>query len=200
MRFCLALLIALFLPFQTMAAVVAPKEATAVFAGGCFWSIQIPFDKTPGVIEAVVGYTGGKIAEPTYEQVLTGKTGHMEAVQVRYDPSKISYDQLLNIFWRNIDPVDPNGQFCDKGPQYRTAIFYGSPAEKQIANDSKMLLDADDERFAGKPITTQILPRAPFYAAEDYHQSYYRKNPLRYNFYRSRCGHDMRLKALWGKR
>jgi len=198
MRGFLILLVLMLLPVCSPAA-DATHEAKAVFAGGCFWSMQIPFDKTPGVLETVVGFTGGTLADPTYEQVVEGNTGHLEAVQVTYDATKITYDQLLNVYWRNIDPVDPRGQFCDKGPQYHTAIFYGSADEKQKADDSKMLMEADDERFEGLPIATQILPAAKFYAAEDYHQSYYRKNPLRYNFYRGRCGHDQRIEEIWGQ-
>jgi len=192
MRLILALIMCL-LPSFVLAA-----EAKAVFAGGCFWSMQKAFDGMPGITDVVAGFSGGASPEPTYEQVVTGKTGYLESVQVTYDPAKITYDRLLNIYWHHIDPVDPNGQFCDKGPQYRTAIFYGSPEEKQKAADSKMLMEADDTRLDGKPVTTQIRPKMPFYAAEDYHQRYYRKNPLRYNFYRGRCGQDQRLQQIWG--
>ena len=188
------ILLLVLLPVSALAA-----EAKAVFAGGCFWSMQKAFDGVPGVIDVVAGFSGGTSPEPTYEQVVTGKTGYLESVQVTYDPALITYDRLLNVYWRNIDPVDAAGQFCDKGPQYHTAIFYGSPEEKQKAEDSKMLMEADDTRLDGKPVATQIRPSMPFTAAEDHHQRYYKKNPLRYNFYRGRCGQDQRLQQIWAQ-
>ncbi|HEY8962969.1 MAG TPA: peptide-methionine (S)-S-oxide reductase MsrA [Alphaproteobacteria bacterium] len=199
MRFLIVFLLVL-LPSVVWAVDVAPKEAKAVFAGGCFWSMQKAFDGKKGVLDTKVGFSGGTISNPSYMRVGEGDTGHYEAVEVTYDPTKISYDKLLNIYWHNIDPVDAEGQFCDKGFRYRTVIFYGTAEEKQKAEDSKMLMEADDERFGGRAIATQILPKMPFYAAEEYHQRYYKKNPLRYDFYRGRCGQDLRLNEIWGKR
>ena len=160
----------------------------ATFAGGCFWCIEAAFDKADGVVEAVSGYTGGQKENPTYEEVSTGKTGHLEAVRVTYDPSKISYRELLDIFWKQIDPTDSAGQFADKGSQYRTAIFYHNDGQKRAAEESKLSLEKSG--MFDKPVATEIRPAAPFYKAEDYHQDYYRKNEARYEFYRSRSGRD----------
>ncbi len=171
--------------------------AEAVFAGGCFWCTESDFDKLPGVLATTSGYIGGHVQNPTYEQVSYGATGHTEAVQVRYDPSKISYGQLLEAFWPTIDPVTANAQFCDKGSQYRSAIFYGNPAEQRLAEASKAVLDKSD-RLPG-PVVTEILPASTFYPAEDYHQDYHTRNPIRYNYYRHGCGRDDRLEQLWGK-
>lgn len=195
MRFLLSLI--LIVCSASLPATAAEKKI-AIFAGGCFWCMQPAFDKADGVISTVVGYTGGTKINPTYEDVSRGDTGHREAIAVRYDPEKISYEQLLNIFWHVIDPVDDSGQFCDKGQQYTSAIFYTDDGERQLAEESKMLLEADDERIQGKPITVAILKAGPFYPAETYHQSYYKKNPLRYRVYRSRCGRDQRLNDVWG--
>ena len=162
------------------------EEAT--FAGGCFWCIEAAFDKTDGVKEAISGYTGGHKENPTYEEVSTGKTGHLEAVRVIYDSSKISYEKLLDIFWQQIDPTDNTGQFVDKGSQYRTVIFYHNDEQKRIAEESKRMLE-NSGRF-DRPIVTEIRPAAPFYRAEEYHQDYYEKNASRYEFYRSRSGRD----------
>jgi len=172
--------------------------ATAIFAGGCFWCLEADFDKVPGVLSSTSGYTGGKLANPTYEQVSAGGSGHIESVLVRFDPAQTSYAKLLEVFWPNIDPLTATGQFCDIGSQYRSAIFYRSPAQQRLAEASKAELQASG-RLA-KPIVTEILPAGTFYPAEEYHQDYYRKNPLRYHFYRSRCGRDARLEELWGKK
>ncbi|HEY7644081.1 MAG TPA: peptide-methionine (S)-S-oxide reductase MsrA [Hyphomicrobiales bacterium] len=177
------------------AAAQTQQTATAVFAGGCFWCMEPPFDKTDGVISTISGYTGGQKANPTYEEVSSGTTGHFESVKVEYDPAKVTYEQLLEVYWPNVDPFDSSGQFCDKGDQYRSAIFYGNEKEKELAEASKKQMAAK----LGKPIETLILPAAQFYPAEDYHQDYYKKNPLKYKFYRYGCGRDARLAAVWGK-
>lgn len=170
--------------------------AEAVFAGGCFWCMEKPFDQLEGVVSTTSGYTGGQRENPTYEQVSSGSTGHTESVQVRYDPAQVSYAELLKVFWHNVDPLDSKGQFCDKGSQYRSGIFYGSAEEKALAEASKAELEAQD---AFKPgIATEITAATRFYPAEDYHQNYYEKNPVRYNFYRTACGRDRRLGQLWG--
>ncbi|OGT44677.1 MAG: peptide-methionine (S)-S-oxide reductase [Gammaproteobacteria bacterium RIFCSPHIGHO2_12_FULL_37_34] len=172
------------------------KTAVAIFAGGCFWCTQADFDKVPGVIKTIVGYTGGDVANPTYEQVSRGGTGHYESVQILYDPAKVSYQQLLDIFWHSTDPTDTEGQFCDKGDQYKAVIFYQDQQQKELAFASrKKLVDAG--RFSH--VATQILPAKTFYPAEEYHQKYYKKNPIRYHFYRYQCGRDQRLQALWDK-
>jgi peptide-methionine (S)-S-oxide reductase len=157
--------------------------------------MEPPFDALPGVSATISGYTGGHKKNPTYEQVSAGRTGHAEAVEVLYDPAKIRYEQLLEVYWRNVDPLDAGGQFCDHGAQYRTAIFYHDAEQKRLAEQSRAII----ERRLGQPVATEIRPAAEFYAAEDYHQDYYRKNPLRYKFYRYHCGRDQRLEALWGK-
>ena len=172
------------------------KLETATFAGGCFWCMQPPFDKTKGVISTVVGYTGGPQKNPTYEQVSAGQTGHAEAVLVTYDPAQVSYEQLVELFWRNIDPTQANGQFADIGKQYRTAIFYHSEALKQIAIVSKQKL-ASSGKFK-KPIVTEIVPAGPFYPAEEYHQKYYLKKPDHYKSYAIGSGRVPFLRATWG--
>ncbi|MFZ0131292.1 MAG: peptide-methionine (R)-S-oxide reductase MsrB [Desulfobacterales bacterium] len=169
---------------------------SAVFAGGCFWCTESDFEKIDGVIEAVSGYTGGAMADPNYEQVSAGGTGHVEAVKVVYDPTKITYAQLLDVFWRHVDPTDGGGQFVDRGSQYRSAIFYADEGELQMAEDSKKKL-AESGRF-DKPIVTDILPLGEFYPAEAYHQDYYKKNPIRYHWYRSGSGRDQFLEKVWG--
>jgi peptide-methionine (S)-S-oxide reductase len=171
-----------------------PQKAVAIFAGGCFWCMEPPFDKTEGVISTTSGYTGGSKADPTYQEVSAGVTGHYEAIKVEYDPSKVSYEKLLEVFWPNVDPFDSSGQFCDKGGQYRAAIFYGSDEEKRLAEAS---LAAIAQKL-GQKVVTEILPAATFYPAEDYHQDYYVNNPIRYRFYRYNCGRDARLQAVWG--
>ena len=174
------------------------QTATAIFAGGCFWCLESDFDKVPGVLSTTSGYTGGRLANPSYEQVSAGGTGHLEAVLVRFDPAQTSYARLLEAFWPNIDPLTATGQFCDVGSQYRSAIFYGDAEQKRLAEASKAALQ-DSGRFT-TPIVTEILPAGAFYPAEEYHQNYYQKNPLRYHFYRTTCGRDARLEELWGKR
>ncbi|HEX8573608.1 MAG TPA: peptide-methionine (S)-S-oxide reductase MsrA [Allosphingosinicella sp.] len=192
----LAALAALLLhPAGPSAAPPAPKLAAAIFAGGCFWCTEADFDKIPGVVSTTSGYSGGRLANPTYEQVSAGGTGHIEVVKVVYDPAKVTYQTLVARFFRTVDPLDAGGQFCDRGYQYRTAIFVANSAERRIAESTKA-------RTAGllrKPVATLILPAAPFYAAETYHQDYYKKNPARYRYYRWRCGREARLAAVWGK-
>ncbi|MGE5232940.1 MAG: peptide-methionine (S)-S-oxide reductase MsrA [Acidobacteriota bacterium] len=175
----------------------APGLAKAAFAGGCFWCMQPPFEKLPGVVSVVAGYTGGSFEHPTYEEVSSGGTGHAESVEVTYDPKKISYQKLLDVFWHNIDPLTENAQFCDHGEQYRTAIFVHDEEQRRLAESSKQAIEAE-HRF-GQPIVTQIVQAGPFWPAEEYHQDYAKKNPLRYNFYRTSCGRDRRLQQLWGR-
>lgn len=172
-------------------------SAVAVFAGGCFWCTEADFDKLPGVLETTSGYIGGSIENPTYEEVSSGRSGHIEAVQVRFDPRQTSYAKLLEAFWPTIDPVNGNGQFCDNGPQYRSAIFYLDAEQQRLAEASKTALAASGR--LQQPIATVILAATTFYAAEDYHQDYHTKNPLRYSYYRHGCGRDQRLQELWGK-
>ena len=179
-------------------AAAQPDSAVAVFAGGCFWCTESDFDKVPGVLSTTSGYIGGHVENPTYEDVSYGKSGHIEAVQVRYDSSKISYAQLLEVFWPTIDPITANAQFCDKGPQYRSAIFYGNPQEQALAEASKAALERSG-KLPG-PVVTEILAATTFYPAEEYHQDYHNKNPIRYAYYRNGCGRDARLEQLWGKK
>jgi len=173
-------------------------QETATFAGGCFWCMQPPFDNAKGVVSTRVGYTGGDVPNPTYAQVSTGTTGHLEAVEVTFDPKRISYEALLKIFWHNIDPTQGNGQFADRGPQYHTAIFYHNEAQRDAAERSKAELAASG-RF-GSPIVTKILPAKPFYPAEDYHQHFSDKNPLRYEIYRSGSGRGRYIERTWGEK
>ena len=175
---------------------VPPGQAVAIFAGGCFWCMEPPFDKLPGVTATISGYTGGRTANPTYEQVSSGSTGHAEAVQVIYDPKKVSYEKLLEVFWVNIDPTVKDRQFCDGGNQYRTGIFYSSDAQRKAAEASKAAIEKS--KPFKEPIVTPIEMAGAFYPAEDYHQDYYMKNPVRYKFYRNGCGRDARLSQLWG--
>lgn len=170
--------------------------ATATFAGGCFWCVEVDFDKVPGVISTTSGYTGGSTANPTYEQVSSGRTGHAEAVQVVYDPTRVSYAQLLNYFWRTIDPTTKDRQFCDAGTPYRTAIFANGEAQLKQAKASKEALEK--AKPFKEPIVTEVVLAGAFYPAETYHQDYALKNPLRYKYYRASCGRDTRLKQLWG--
>ena len=170
----------------------------ATFAGGCFWCMEPPFDKLDGVISTTSGYTGGTEKDPTYEQVSAGKTGHLEAIEVTYDPAKVSYAQLLDVFWKNVDPTQHNGQFVDIGSQYRTAIFYHNEEQRRQALESRNRLQ--ESRKFGKPIVTEIRPALEFYSAEDYHQDYYIKNPIRYKYYRWGSGRDRFLEETWGKK
>ncbi|MGZ8997414.1 MAG: peptide-methionine (S)-S-oxide reductase MsrA [Allosphingosinicella sp.] len=171
----------------------ASRVATAVFAGGCFWCTESDFDHMPGVVSTLSGYTGGRLANPTYEQVSAGNSGHIESVRVSYDPGRISYASLVDRFFRTIDPLDSGGAFCDRGYQYRSAIFVATPEEQRIAEAAK----ARVQRELGANVATLILPRRTFYRAEEYHQDYYTKNPTRYRFYRWNCGRDARLREVW---
>jgi len=175
----------------------AASTATATFAGGCFWCMEPPFDKLDGVVSTTSGYSGGAEKNPTYKQVSHGNTGHAEVVQVVYDPEKISYAELLDVFWHNIDPTRVDGQFCDFGNHYRSEIFYHDAEQKQLAEQSRAAL-VELKPF-DKPVLTRITQATEFYPAEDYHQDYYTKNPVRYKFYRYGCGRDSRLEELWGK-
>jgi len=172
-------------------------QEVALFAGGCFWSMQKAFDGLPGVVRTTAGYAGGSQANPAYEQVSSGRTGHAESVQVIYDPARITYDTLLEVYWHHIDPLTPNQAFCDHGPQYRSIIFYGDAEQKRLADASKAALDRSG-RFS-TPVVTAIQPATPFYPAEDYHQQFYKKNPAHYEAYRIGCRRDQRLKQLWGE-
>jgi len=189
MKSCLLLFFALFsIPTGLVAA-----DETAIFAGGCFWCMQPPFDQTPGVSSTQVGYIGGTKPNPTYEAVSSGKTKYREAIKIKFNPKKISYAQLLQVFWRNVDPTDDQGQFCDKGNQYRSAIYFLNDQQKKEATDSANQI----KKTFGIPVYTKIEKANSFYPAEGYHQNYYQKNPLRYRFYRFSCGRDRRLKAIW---
>ena len=168
----------------------------ATFAGGCFWCMEHPFDQIPGVVSVTSGYTGGQKKSPTYEEVSAGGTGHAESVQIVYDPSRVTYEKLLEVFWHNIDPTVKDRQFCDTGHQYRSAIFYQNEEQHRLALQSKALLEKS--KPFKEPIVTEIVQATEFYPAEDYHQHYYKKNPIRYKYYRTRCGRDNRLKELWG--
>ncbi len=168
----------------------------ATFAGGCFWCMEHPFDALPGVVSVTSGYTGGQKKNPTYKEVSAGGTGHAESVQIVYDPAKVTYEKLLNVFWHNIDPTAKDRQFCDSGHQYRSAIFYHNEEQHRLALQSKALLEKN--KTFREPVVTEIVQATEFYPAEDYHQHYYKKNPIRYKFYRTGCGRDRRLKELWG--
>ncbi|WP_436640147.1 peptide-methionine (S)-S-oxide reductase MsrA [Microbaculum sp. FT89] len=191
-----SLIAAAFVALVAPVAGVVPAQAAqavAIFAGGCFWCMEPPYDKTGGVISTTSGYIGGGTANPTYRQVSSGGTGHVEAVKVVYDPDRVSYEKLLDIFWRNVDPFDGGGQFCDRGSQYRSAIFYTGGAQKAAAQASKVAVET---RF-GKSVATAVRRAGRFYPAEDYHQNYYRTNPVKYRYYRSHCGRDSRLAEVW---
>ncbi|HEV2746571.1 MAG TPA: peptide-methionine (S)-S-oxide reductase MsrA [Allosphingosinicella sp.] len=179
---------------EAAAAAPSGRTATALFAGGCFWCTEADFEKVPGVLAAVSGYTGGGTPNPTYQQVSAGGTGHYEAVRVSYDPGRVSYSQLVDYYFRTVDPTDAGGQFCDRGESYRTAIFVADEGERAIALAEK----AEAAAALSQDVVTPILPAGRFYEAEAYHQDYYKKNKLKYGFYRSRCGRDDRLHSLWG--
>lgn len=181
---------------ETSQTTSASGTETATFAGGCFWCVEHAFDEVDGVMSTTSGYTGGHKKDPTYKQVSAGGTGHTEAVQVVYDPTKVSYEELLKIFWRNIDPTTPNRQFCDAGSQYRSAIFYHDETQKRLAKESKQKLEKS--KPFKEPIVTELTMASEFYVAEEYHQDYHLKNPIRYKIYRYGCGRDARLKELWG--
>ena len=170
--------------------------AKAYFAGGCFWCMEEAFEKLDGVLDVMSGYMGGSVKNPSYEQVSAGQTGHAESVEIRYDPAKVTYTQLLEAFWRNVDPITPNAQFCDHGNQYRAAIFYQGEDERRAAEDSKRAIE-QSKRFS-TPIVTQLTAASEFYPAEEYHQDFYKKNPIRYKYYKFTCGRAQRLESLWG--
>jgi peptide-methionine (S)-S-oxide reductase len=199
MKFVFAFLAAFGLSLSYAAETPKPaaRVEKAVFAAGCFWCIQPYYDQTPGVLKTMVGYTGGRVKNPTYKQVSSGKTGHAEAIEVTYDPSKVSYEKLLDIFWHNIDPTTRDGQFPDRGPQYRTAIFYQNEEQRKLAVRTKEEFEKS-ERF-GAPLVTQIEPAAEFWPAEDYHQQYYRKSPEAYQQYNDNSGRKEYFKRIWGK-
>jgi peptide-methionine (S)-S-oxide reductase len=179
------------------AGAATPRAAdlqTAIFAGGCFWCVESDFDKVPGVVETVSGYTGGTLDNPSYQQVSSQTTGHFEAVRITYDADQVSYRQLVDVLWRTIDPTDNGGQFCDRGPSYRTAVFAADAAEATTAKASR----AEAQAALGQEIVTPILEAGTFWPAENYHQDYYHTNPVRYEFYRRACGRDARLRQLWG--
>jgi peptide-methionine (S)-S-oxide reductase len=199
MRLLAALLAALALPvLAAEAPKVPPGDAVAIFAGGCFWCVESDFDKVPGVVATISGYTGGRKVDPTYEEVSSGTTGHAESVEVIYDPKKVTYEHLLDVFWVSIDPTVKDRQFCDTGNQYRTAIFYSNDEQQRAAGESRKKIEATKPFKA--PIVTEITKAGTFYPAEDYHQDFYLKNPVKYKFYRTGCGRDARLKELWGAR
>ena len=177
---------------------VPPGDAVAIFAGGCFWCVESDFDQVPGVVATISGYTGGSKVDPTYPEVSSGTTGHAESVEVIFDPKKVTYEHLLDVYWTSIDPTVKDRQFCDTGNQYRTAIFYTNDEQRRAAEASKKKVEATKPFKA--PIVTEITMAGKFYPAEEYHQDYYRKNPVRYKFYRTGCGRDARLKELWGNR
>ena len=194
--FVAASVLAVVAPHNSLAA-AEDELAVATFAGGCFWCVESDFDAVPGVVETVSGYTGGTVADPTYKLVSEGGTGHRKAVRIRYDPKQVSYERLLHIFWRSVDPTDDGEQFCDRGESYQTAIFVGNEEERRLAETSKEVLEQSTVLDA--PVVTPIDPAGEFYPAEDYHQDYYTKNSVRYRFYRFSCGRDSRVQQVWGK-
>ena len=197
---CVSFIAAAVLAATATSSVLAATDdelATATFAGGCFWCVESDFDKVPGVVETVSGYTGGTTDNPTYKQVTAGGTGHREAVQIRYDPKQVSYERLLHIFWRSVDPTDGGGQFCDRGESYQTAIFVGNEEERRLAEASREMLE--QSMVLDAPVVTPVESAGEFYPAEDYHQDYYTKNPVRYRFYRFSCGRDSRVQQVWGR-
>jgi peptide-methionine (S)-S-oxide reductase len=196
--FAIAALLALAASVSSTQSFAQGPTSKATFAGGCFWCVESDFDKVPGVISTTSGYIGGTVANPTYQQVTTKTTGHAEAVEILFDPTKVTYAQLVEKFWRTIDPTTKDRQFCDAGSPYRTAIFTHDAAQAAAAQASLAALEKS--KPFKEPIVTQIVPAGPFYVAEDYHQDYYKKNPVRYNYYRTSCGRDARLEQLWGKK
>jgi len=195
MRFPAGILLSLAIITGAAAQSAPPATAIATFAGGCFWCVEADFDKVAGVISTTSGYIGGMAVDPTYQQVVTGRTGHTEAVEVVYDPAVVSYERLLDVFWKNHDPLAKDRQFCDRGNQYRPGVFYHNDEQRALAEATKKKHQA---RFK-QPIQTEITAATKFYKAEDYHQDYYKTNPVRYQFYRFNCGRDARLEELWGK-
>ncbi|MDH3948420.1 MAG: peptide-methionine (S)-S-oxide reductase MsrA [Gammaproteobacteria bacterium] len=198
MRFTVSILLAWFLSIHAFAeSTPAAKLESAVLAGGCFWCIEADYEKLDGVVDVVSGYTGGHVKNPTYKQVSAGGSGHIEVVKVTYDANKINYSQILDYFWRHIDPTRDDGQFCDRGPQYRPAIFYQDEAQKELAIAS--IKQVEQTKPFAQPLKVELIQATTFYPAEDYHQDYYKKNPIRYNFYRYNCGRDARVEQLWGE-
>ena len=197
-KLCILFIFISLFPVNLIAAEASKEVEIATFAGGCFWCMEPPFDKLDGVISTTSGYTAGHKTDPTYKEVSSGATGHAEAIQIVFDPEKISYRELLETFWRNIDPVTLNRQFCDSGTQYRSGIYYHDTVQEKAAKQSLQQLEKT-RPFEGV-IVTEILPASTFYPAEDYHQDYYQKNPLRYKYYRFSCGRDQRLEELWGEK
>jgi peptide-methionine (S)-S-oxide reductase len=195
MRFPAGILLSLAIVTGAAAQSSSPVTAVATFAGGCFWCVEADFDKVEGVISTTSGYIGGLAANPTYQQVVTGRTGHTEAVEIVYNPAVVSYERLLDVFWKNHDPLAKDRQFCDRGNQYRPGVFYHNDEQRALAEATRTKHQA---RFK-QPIQTEITAATTFYNAEDYHQDYYKKNPTRYQFYRFNCGRDARLEELWGK-
>jgi peptide-methionine (S)-S-oxide reductase len=190
-----ALPAALLLALAPFAAAQERQTATAVFAGGCFWCMEKPFDDLPGVLSTTAGYAGGAVERPSYRQVAGGGTGHREVVAVRYDPLVVSFERLLEVFWRNVDPLDGGGQFCDRGAQYASGIFVADARERALAEASRLRVAAR----LGRPVATEVLDAARFWPAEAKHQDYYRENPVTYRYYRWRCGRDERLREIWGE-
>ena len=197
MKFSLPLLLSLVLNLLSAPVFATDQQETAIFAGGCFWCMEQPFDKLDGVISTTSGYTSGHKKNPSYREVSAGHTGHTEAIEIIFNPAKITYPELLEVFWKNIDPVAVNRQFCDSGSQYRSGIYYRDESQKKAAFDSLHRLE-NNKPFK-EDIATEVVAASTFYPAEDYHQDYYQKNPLRYKYYRFSCGRDNRLEALWGK-
>jgi len=193
----LPLILALSLMLTIIANPAFAETRSTVLAGGCFWCVESDYEKLDGVIEVVSGYSGGHVDNPSYQQVSSGNTGHIEVARIDYDPAKISYDEILDYFWRHIDPTDNGGQFCDRGAHYRPAVFYANDEEKAIVQRSLDKLEKTKPFDA--PIRVELIEAATFYPAEDYHQDYYKKNPIRYNYYRYACGRDARIEKLWGK-
>jgi methionine-S-sulfoxide reductase len=197
MRVIIPIILVLALPLNIYAETTpAPRLETAILAGGCFWCIEADYEKLDGVVEVISGYTGGHVENPTYKQVSAGRTGHIESVKVTYDADKISYAEILNFFWHHIDPTRDDGQFCDRGSQYRPAIFYETVNQKEQAIASREKIE-QTKPFA-EPLKVELIQASTFYPAEEYHQDYYQKNPLRYHFYRYNCGRDARVEQLWG--
>jgi len=197
-RACLSAIFLFVLQSTVVAEPVAePRVETAILAGGCFWCIEADYEKLDGVLDVVSGYTGGELKNPTYKQVSSGKGGHIEVVEVSFDASRISYAEILDYFWRHIDPTRDDGQFCDRGPQYRPAIFYSGETQHREAQASEKRIAAS-KPFT-EPLKVELIAATEFYPAEDYHQDYYKKNPVRYKFYRYNCGRDARVETLWGK-
>jgi peptide-methionine (S)-S-oxide reductase len=192
----IALLVCLYVLFYWALPANAQGLSKATFAGGCFWCMEKPFDQLQGVVSTTSGYTGGQLPNPTYPQVSSGTTGHAESVQVVYDPAQVSYEKLLDVFWHNVDPVDAGGQFCDRGNQYRSSVFYQDEKQQKLADQSKVAIAAELKQ----PIATDIVAASEFYPAEDYHQNYYQTHPAKYRFYRFACGRDQRLTNVWGDR